>query len=355
MSLAKKEIILITGATGTLGRRIVKEILRSQAISKIILLVRGETNKAARERVFEIIKQSKRKVIDVYASDITKNNLGLNDQVYDRLSKEVTSILHCAANVRFSLPLEEAMAVNYQGTTNLLEFAKDCQELSKFGHVSTAFVAGKRKGFIYEDELEHNAGFINSYEQSKYETELLVRSNFDNLPINIFRPTILIDDESRNAVNYMLKLFYEKSLPFIPGDKKGCVDLVQPHYCASVIWKIFDTYFTASKTYHIAAGPENSYTLEDLVDKVTQAFSSYKTLNRPKFVRLSEFQTLFLKKLSDTKIGVFRKLDTFATQLLYPKIFDTRNVETLKDTQLQPKHVDAYFGDYLLDFLNKER
>ncbi|MEX0616419.1 MAG: SDR family oxidoreductase [Candidatus Woykebacteria bacterium] len=354
MSLTKKETVLITGATGTLGRRIVEEVLKSHSVGKIILLVRGETNKAAGERVSAFIKSSRSKVFDVFASDVTKKDLGLNSEVYNKLSKEVTSIFHCAATVRFSAALEEARLVNYQGNANLLEFANNCRNLSKFGHVSTAFVAGKRKGVIYEDELEHNEGFINPYERSKYEAEILVRENITSLPINIYRPTVLLDNESRNAVNYMFKLFWDESLPIIPGDKKGNVDLISVDYCAFALWRIFDKHFSEGKTYHIASGPAYSYSLGELVEKVAYHFSKRKKLTTPKIINLNEFQTLLLKKLSTTKIGVFKKLNTFATQLLYPKIFNNTSLQELGDKELLPKHVGTYFDQYLEDFLERK-
>ncbi|OGY20960.1 MAG: hypothetical protein A2113_01495 [Candidatus Woykebacteria bacterium GWA1_44_8] len=353
MNSNKKETILITGATGTLGKRLLKEVKKSPRIGKIILLVRGESDEMARQRVLDNPNSSGIRDLKVYASDITKNKLGLGKDLYTDISQEVTQIIHCAANVKFSLPLDETRLINHHGTANLIDLAKKCRNLSKFGHVSTAYVAGKRRGVIYENELEHNAGFISSYEQSKYETEILVRKNLESLPINVFRPTILLENESRNAVNYMLKLFYEGSLPIIPGDKRGHVDLVPVDYCAFAIWRVFDKYFSQGKTYHIVAGPENSYTLEELVERVVVTFSKYKPLRKPKFVQLNEFQALILKKLADTKIGVFRKLNTFATQLLYPKIFDNTNLKNLKDKNLRPRRIETYFDQYLSDFLRR--
>ena len=61
----------------------------------------------------------------------------------------MTTIIHSAASVSFTLPLDEARAINLDGTRRMLDFAELARErggLDRYGHVSTAYVAGDHTG-----------------------------------------------------------------------------------------------------------------------------------------------------------------------------------------------------------------
>src|SRR5439155_26603456 len=54
--------------------------------------------------------------------------------------------------------------------------------------------AGLRKGVILENELRHEAGFRNAYEETKYLAELEVEGLKSELPITIHRPAVVRGD-----------------------------------------------------------------------------------------------------------------------------------------------------------------
>jgi thioester reductase-like protein len=76
----------------------------------------------------------------------------------------------------------------------MLAFSGALPHLRQFHHVSTCYVAGKRKGVILETELRHDAGYRNYYEESKYLAELEVESAKGDLPITIHRPAVVCGD-----------------------------------------------------------------------------------------------------------------------------------------------------------------
>jgi thioester reductase-like protein len=80
------------------------------------------------------------------------------------------------------------------GTRNVNEFAKGLRQLRHYHYVSTCYVAGKRRGRILESELEHNAGFRNYYEETKYLAEMEVDALKSELPITIYRPSVVCGD-----------------------------------------------------------------------------------------------------------------------------------------------------------------
>ena len=168
-------VILLTGATGLLGNELLRCYLQAPGDIQIKVLIRGTAEEsqskfaalAADGDASTRARMSER--VQLVGGDVQQPRLALSEPDGRALAECVTDIVNSSAAIDFALPLDAARAVNYQGTVNLAEFARACPNLRAFAHVSTAHVAGRRSGLIAEDELEHSAGFVNSYEQSKYE------------------------------------------------------------------------------------------------------------------------------------------------------------------------------------------
>src|SRR6185503_1551609 len=82
--------------------------------------------------------------------------------------------------------------------------------------VSTCYVAGRRTGEILETELEHRAGFRNFYEETKYLAEAEVEKLKNDLPVTIFRPSVVVGDSRTGETAkydgiYYLILYLRKS------------------------------------------------------------------------------------------------------------------------------------------------
>jgi nucleoside-diphosphate-sugar epimerase len=81
----------------------------------------------------------------------------------------VSDIVHCAASVSFSLPLDRSREINVDGTRQMLDFGVECESrggLGHFAYVSTAYVAGTHEGVFNEDDLNVGQDFRNPYERS---------------------------------------------------------------------------------------------------------------------------------------------------------------------------------------------
>lgn len=50
--------------------------------------------------------------------------LGLSEDDHKELISKITIVFHCAANVRFDLPLKDAVNMNTLGTNRLLQLAE---------------------------------------------------------------------------------------------------------------------------------------------------------------------------------------------------------------------------------------
>jgi thioester reductase-like protein len=104
------------------------------------------------------------------------------------LRNEITDIIHVAASISFA-DEKTNKETNVKGTQNLLELAPSGARLF---YVSTAYVAGRATSFR-EDQLDVGQTFRNNYEQSKFETERLVRNHYQNSRdlLTILRPSIV--------------------------------------------------------------------------------------------------------------------------------------------------------------------
>ena len=183
-------LIFFTGFPGFIGKRLVRELLERDSKARVAAVVEPRFASAARSAAGEIAGDR----IEILEGDIGERRLGLPDEVYDRLVGEVRTAYHLAAIYNLAVPLETAQRVNVDGTGNVLELCERCEKLERLNYVSTAYVAGDRRGVVYEHELVLGQGFKNHYESTKFQAEVWVRAAMDKVPTTIYRPAIVVGD-----------------------------------------------------------------------------------------------------------------------------------------------------------------
>jgi nucleoside-diphosphate-sugar epimerase len=186
--------IFITGFPGFIAERLVARL--ASADTQFFLLVEQRMTDTAM-RSAERIAADTGTPLENFAlitGDITMPNLGIDPADVEEIRAETTDVFHLAAV--YDLAVEEgvALAVNLAGTKNVNAFVRTLPNLKRYNYVSTCYVAGKRTGRILETELEHNAGFRNFYEETKYLAELEVEGLRNELPVTIFRPSVVVGD-----------------------------------------------------------------------------------------------------------------------------------------------------------------
>src|SRR4051794_10938091 len=132
--------------------------------------------------------------IEILPGDITGRRLGIAPEDYERLTAETTAVFHLAAIYNLAVPFDTAQKVNVDGTGNIVEFCQNCEKLERHNYVSTAYVAGTRRGVVYEHELIMGQWFKNHYESTKFQAEVWVRESMDKVPTAIYRPAIVVGD-----------------------------------------------------------------------------------------------------------------------------------------------------------------
>ena len=186
--------IFVTGFPGFIAGRLVERLASDE--TQFFLLIQPQFVDTAMESV-ETIAKARNVSLENFAlveGDITKPNLGIAETDLNSIQTETTDIFHLAAIYDLEVAKDVAYAVNLEGTKHVNDFARSVKELRRYNYVSTCYVAGKRKGRILETELEHDAGFRNYYEETKYLAEIEVGQLKKQLPVTIFRPSVVVGD-----------------------------------------------------------------------------------------------------------------------------------------------------------------
>ena len=266
--------LLITGASGFLGGAFLVRLVETAAIEKVYVLLRPSPNTRAKRRLDELTQrlfapEHRPSIADKLIpieGDITQPKLGLSASHWDFLANNVNQILHGAANTDFAATIEHARNINVGGTRNVLELAEACMKSGtflRFDYISTAFVAGAKKGTVFESDLIRGQTFSNTYEQSKYESELFLHTKKDRIPITIHRPSIVVG-HSKNGytpnfrvIYWPLKILAKGHMPFVPINRNAQLDIVPVDYVADAVVALIQNKSNIGKTFHLTAGNDN--------------------------------------------------------------------------------------------------
>ena len=268
--------VLITGATGFLGTQIIQRLLDTR--HEILVIVRGNNKETALKHLkrswweFPELIDCINNGIHIINGDITQKQLALNDKEYEKLVHSVTHIIHTAADLRLNAPLEELRKTNKEGTTNIIELGQKIEKyhgLERFSHVSTAYVAGRRKGVIEEESLTDEAGFLSNYERSKYESELEVKNS--HLPTSIFRPGMIVGDSKTgyiktfNTLYVPLRLYLSGKQRLVPIKPSEKINLIPVDYVADAVTSLTFDPQAEGLTFHLTAPSDSLPTVEELI------------------------------------------------------------------------------------------
>lgn len=226
--MLKNKNIFLTGVTGLVGSYLLKILLDNK--NKVYVLARNKNNISAKDRVVNILHFWDRNImhdnlldnLDIIDGDIALPDLGIKSK--DKIKEIVTQteiIFHCAALAELNIPLDIIRQINVEGTRYILDLALECKargKLKKINHISTTYVAGAQNNVEFnEDMLEMGQVFNNTYEQTKYEAELLVKEYLKKgLNISVFRPSMIMGNTEEGKINNF-RLFYQPLHFFAQG------------------------------------------------------------------------------------------------------------------------------------------
>ncbi len=356
--------VFLTGATGFVGMELLTRFLE-RSDRHVYALVRPGDDVSATARLRGVVEEmcgdadAHRDRWTAVPGDIETPDLGLSAAARTALARDVGQVVHSAASVSFSLPLEQSRAINLEGTRRVLDFARACADeeggLQRFAHVSTAYVAGDHGGSWDEDQLDAGQGFRNSYERSKFEAERLVHEAAERLPVQVFRPSIVVGEHdsgwtsSFNVLYPPLKAFEAGALPVLPAREDTPVDVVPVDYVADAVFELVRQPVRSGEVHHLVAGRRAT-----TVGRLTDGAAGYFAKPRPRLVPPWLYRAVLHPLLLAVNRGRRRRA-LRRTESLFPyfgmrvRFDDRRTRRRLEPAGISAPAVDAYF-DRLLDF-----
>ena len=133
--------VLVTGATGFMGRFLVRDLLSHDSGLTVHCIVRGESAKAGFERLRANMLHAKTwddaftSRIHVYVGDIAESRFGLPESDFDRLSREIDAVYHLAATLSLNASYRSIRRVNALGVQSVLGLCLNAR-LKHLFHVS---------------------------------------------------------------------------------------------------------------------------------------------------------------------------------------------------------------------------
>eukprot|EP01132_Coremiostelium_polycephalum_P000607 gene607-755_t len=225
--------ILITGATGFVGKVLLEKVLRDlPTVGKVYIIIRGNAKERFEDdiyssRIFDLLREKlggqdafdkyiRSKVVAV-SGDLSKDGLSLSDADLKQVVENVNIVIHCAASIDFRERLDKAIESNLYGSLRMLDLSKKLKNLIAFVHCSTAYVNSNRDGWLDEElpVLDFNpeemvdlimkqdiqtlekitpnllGAYPNTYTFTKAITERILTMKRGDIPMAFVRPTIV--------------------------------------------------------------------------------------------------------------------------------------------------------------------
>ncbi|MDE2082146.1 MAG: SDR family oxidoreductase [Burkholderiales bacterium] len=266
----------VTGATGFIGRRLVKALLARRGAVVHFLVRPGSQAKLA--ALYDYWGASRTRAVPV-TGDLAARKLGLSPEALKALKGQVDTVYHLAAVYDLGADAESQVEVNVEGTRNLVEFAK-AVDAGHLHHVSSIAAAGLYEGVFREDMFDEAEGLEHPYFMTKHESEKIVRQEC-KVPWTVYRPALVVGDSRTGEMDkvdgpyYFFKLIQRLRQilpPWLPsvGIEGGRINIVPVDYVVRCIDHLSHAKTTTSgRCYHLV--DPQGYRVGDVLDIFSRA------------------------------------------------------------------------------------
>ena len=265
----------VTGATGFIGKRLVKKLLERKGAVVHFLLRKESEGKVAGLREFWGVGATR--AIPVFG-DLTAKKLGVSAEDIKALKGQIDHFHHLAAVYDLEADAESQIVVNVDGTRNTVEFAKAIGA-GHFHHVSSIAAAGLYEGVFREDMFDEAEGLDHPYFMTKHESEKIVRKE-SKVPWTVYRPAMVVGDSTTGEMDkidgpyYFFKLIQRMRQilpPWMPsvGLEGGRINIVPVDFVVNALDHISHQKRASGGCFHLV--DPMGYRVGDVLDILSKA------------------------------------------------------------------------------------
>jgi long-chain acyl-CoA synthetase len=235
--------------------------------------------------------------------------------------------------------------------------------LRRFAYIGTAYACGDQQDHISEKPFDTTSEFSNIYEQTKWEAERYLYLLYNDLPLDIFRPSIIVGDSQTGIINdfnvlYVpLRLILTGRIRILPCRPDIPLDIVPLDYVADCITDVvFGSKDRTGSIYHIVAGPEHEVGVGDIIDAATRCVESRNpaiSVGRVKYlpsmtsgIRMAGFISSGTRFMS-----VMREYLPYFTTVRH---FENKNLRAMLSDSIRQPRFDSYFGNLMRYFIDED-
>jgi len=347
----------VTGATGFIGKRLVKALLERRG-TKVHFLVRpGSEGKVGPLLEYWGVNGSRAVAV---AGDLTAKKLGVAADTLKALKGQIDAVYHLAAVYDLGADEEAQVQVNIDGTRNMVEFAK-AVDAGHVHHVSSIAAAGLYEGVFREDMFEEAEGLEHPYFMTKHESEKIVRKEC-KVPWTVYRPALVVGDSTTGEMDkidgpyYFFKLIQRMRQilpPWMPsvGIEGGRINIVPVDFVVRCIDHLSHSKVELKgRCFHLV--DPMGYRVGDVLDIFSQAAHAPKMnlfVNAallgfiPKSVKKGLMALAPVRRIRSAVMKDLGLPDDMLTFVNFPTRYDRRELDAaLKGSGIECPKLDDY-------------
>ena len=347
----------VTGATGFIGKRLVKTLLARRGAVIHFLVRPGSESKIA--GLLDYWGVSKARAIAV-SGDLTAKKLGVSAENIKTLKGQIDAVYHLAAVYDLSADEESQVRVNIEGTRNMVEFAKAI-DAGHVHHVSSIAAAGLYEGVFREDMFEEAEGLDHPYFMTKHESEKIVRKEC-KVPWTVYRPALVVGDSTTGQMDkidgpyYFFKVIQRMRQilpPWMPsvGIEGGRINIVPVDFVVACIDHISHAKVELKgKCFHLV--DPDGYRVGDVLDIFSKAAHAPKMnlfVNAallgfiPKSVKKGMMALAPVRRIKNAVMKDLGVPDDMFTFINFPTRYDRRELDAvLKGSGIECPNLKDY-------------
>jgi NAD(P)-dependent dehydrogenase (short-subunit alcohol dehydrogenase family) len=333
----------VTGATGFIGKRLVKALLARRGATVHFLVREGSESKLP--ALYDYWGVSKTRAVPV-TGDLTAKKLGVSADAIKAMKGQIDAVYHLAAVYDLSADEEAQVKVNIEGTRHMVEFAKAI-EAGHVHHVSSIAAAGLYEGVFREDMFEEAEGLEHPYFMTKHESEKIVRKEC-KVPWTVYRPALVVGDSKTGEMDkidgpyYFFKLIQRMRQilpPWMPsvGIEGGRINIVPVDFVVACIDHISHAKTELKgKCFHLV--DPDGYRVGDVLDIFSKAAHAPKMnlfINAallgfiPKSVKKGMMALAPVRRIKNAVMKDLGVPDDMFTFINFPTRYDRRELDAV--------------------------